>query len=115
MTGTLPFLQLPIASVRYIAISATIQNIQDIAQWLAVPQDGLFVFGEELRPVKLSTVVKGYATGKIDFLFEGNLNGHLSGSPPASVAPFAAAFCKMLQLRMFHVLCWAGFSFSILG
>lgn len=72
-------LQLPISNARYIAISATIQNIEDVAQWLAVPQEGLFVFGEELRPVKLTTIVKGYPTGKTDFLFERRLNDHLSG------------------------------------
>ncbi len=54
-------MQLPIAKVRYLAISATIQNIGDVAEWLRVPPEGTLVFGEETRPVKLTTVVKGYA------------------------------------------------------
>ena len=54
-------LQLPISRIRYIAISATIQNSGDVAEWLQVQPQGLMVFGEETRPVKLTTVVKGYA------------------------------------------------------
>ena len=53
--------QLPIAKVRVLAISATIQNIGDVAEWLNVPAQGMLVFGEEARPVKLTTYVKGYA------------------------------------------------------
>ena len=37
------------------------------------------VFGDELRPVKLRTVVKGYANTKTDFLFERRLNDYLLG------------------------------------
>jgi ATP-dependent DNA helicase HFM1/MER3 len=37
--------------VRFVAVSATIPNIQDIAAWLEVPQPGLLVYGEEMRPV----------------------------------------------------------------
>lgn len=47
--------------MRYLAVSATIQNIGDVAEWLKVPPQGLMVFGEEMRPVMLTTVVKGYA------------------------------------------------------
>jgi hypothetical protein len=43
--------QLPIARVRFVAVSATIPNIEDIAAWLEVPQPGLLVYGEEMRPV----------------------------------------------------------------
>ena len=75
----LPPVQQPVASVRYVAISATIYNIQDIAQWLDVPSHGVFAFGEEVRPVKLTTLVKGFPTTKTDFLFERRLNDHLRG------------------------------------
>ena len=59
------------------AVSATIPNIQDIATWLQVPPAGLKAFGEEVRPVKLRTVVKGYAPTKTDFLFERRLSDYL--------------------------------------
>ncbi len=72
-------MQNPVASVRYVAISATIHNIQDIAEWLNVPRQGVFAFGEEMRPVKLTTIVKGFPMTKTDFLFERRLNDHLRG------------------------------------
>ena len=75
---TIP-MQHPVASVRYVAISATIYNIQDIAEWLEVPPHGVFAFGEEVRPVKLTTLVKGFPMTKTDFLFERRLNDHLRG------------------------------------
>lgn len=48
-----------------------------IAHWLSVPPEGLRQFGEELRPCKLTTHVKGYAPAKNDFLFERRLNDHV--------------------------------------
>ena len=53
--------------------------LQDIADWLQVPAAGLKAFGEEVRPVKLRTVVKGYAPTKTDFLFERRLNDYIFG------------------------------------
>ncbi|KAM7512476.1 hypothetical protein LguiB_011351 [Lonicera macranthoides] len=47
----------PLASVRFLAISATIPNIDDLAEWLMVPIQGIKRFGEEMRPVKLTTKV----------------------------------------------------------
>lgn len=35
-----------------------------------VPLQGMKRFGEEMRPVKLTTKVLGYAAAKNDFLFE---------------------------------------------
>lgn len=35
--------QMPIASVRFVAVSATIPNVRDIAEWLQVPPQGLKV------------------------------------------------------------------------
>ncbi|KAL5212478.1 hypothetical protein ABZP36_023325 [Zizania latifolia] len=60
----------PLANVRFISVSATIPNIEDIAEWLAVPPEGIKRFGEEMRPVKLTTKVFGYAPARNDFLFE---------------------------------------------
>jgi hypothetical protein len=41
--------QHPIATVRYVAVSATIPNIQDLAHWLAVPPAGIKCFGERAQ------------------------------------------------------------------
>jgi len=51
-------LQLPIATVRFVAVSATIPNIKDIVHWLEAPLSGLRVYGEEMRPCKLRTYVR---------------------------------------------------------
>ncbi|KAL5058416.1 hypothetical protein RYX36_030020 [Vicia faba] len=60
----------PLSQVRFLALSATIPNIEDLAKWLLVPDQGIKRFGEEMRPVKLTTKVFGYAPAKNDFLFE---------------------------------------------
>lgn len=60
----------PLAHVRFLAISATIPNTDDLAEWLMVPNHGIKRFGEEMRPVKLTTKVLGYTPAKNDFLFE---------------------------------------------
>lgn len=61
------------------AVSATIPNTVDIAEWLEVPPQGLKVYGEEVRQVQLRTIVKGYAPTKNEFLFERRLNDHVFG------------------------------------
>ncbi|RXH89396.1 hypothetical protein DVH24_031753 [Malus domestica] len=48
-----------LAQVRFLAVSATIPNIEDLAEWLKVPVQGIKRFGEEMRPVKLTTKVFG--------------------------------------------------------
>ena len=62
-----PCMQLPIASARFVAVSATIPNVQDIAEWLGADplRGGLHVFGEDHRPVRLVTHVRGYAMTKV--------------------------------------------------
>ncbi|KAG0496607.1 hypothetical protein HPP92_001298 [Vanilla planifolia] len=62
-----------LANVRFFAASATIPNIEDLAEWLMVPSEGIKRFGEEMRPVKLVTKVFGYVPAKNDFLFEKRL------------------------------------------
>lgn len=59
--------QLPIAGVRLVAVSATIPNVRDIAEWLGADPSagGLHVFGEDHRPVPLVTHVRGYAMTKV--------------------------------------------------
>ena len=71
-------MQLPISCVRLVAISATVRNVDDVAEWLRAPPQGLKAFGEELRPVKLTTIVKGYQATTNDFLFERRLSDHLA-------------------------------------
>ncbi|KAK3033056.1 hypothetical protein RJ639_035682 [Escallonia herrerae] len=67
-----------LAGVRYLAVSATIPNIDDLAEWLMVPIQGIKRFGEEMRPVKLTTKVFGYTPAKNDFLFEKRLQNYIS-------------------------------------
>ncbi|XP_050384222.1 DExH-box ATP-dependent RNA helicase DExH17 isoform X1 [Argentina anserina] len=66
-----------LAHVRFLAVSATIPNIEDLAEWLTVPVQGIKRFGEEMRPVKLTTKVFGYAPAKNDFLFEKRLQNYI--------------------------------------
>ncbi|RDX81475.1 DExH-box ATP-dependent RNA helicase DExH17, partial [Mucuna pruriens] len=67
----------PLAQVRLVAVSATIPNVEDLAKWLEVPDQGIKRFGEEMRPVKLTTKVFGYAPAKNDFLFEKRLQNYI--------------------------------------
>ena len=89
--------QLPIARVRFVAVSATIPNLQDLGSWLDVPPDCLFSFGDEIRPVKLQTIVRGYTPTKTDFLFEKRLDGFLPGiiNDYSSGQP-SMVFCRCL-------------------
>ena len=68
------FTNYPISKVRFIAVSATLGNIEDVAQWLMVPESGLKVFGKEYRPVKLEKMVLGYNCKTNPFLFDRYLN-----------------------------------------
>ncbi|GAY46808.1 hypothetical protein CUMW_099840, partial [Citrus unshiu] len=62
-----------LASVRFLAVSATIPNVEDIAEWLNVPVQGIKRFGEEMRPVKLTTkvfdILMQYSRGKSALVF----------------------------------------------
>ncbi len=59
-------MQFPIGRVRFVAVSATIPNVRDIAEWLDVDlARGLHVFGEDYRPVRLVTHVRGYNMTKV--------------------------------------------------
>ncbi len=48
---------------RIVALSATMQNVEDVAGWLDAPDASTFRFGEEYRPVPLSATVETYAHG----------------------------------------------------
>ena len=64
----------PISFLRIVALSATISNIKDVADWLKVKPDGLFIFGEEYRPVLLNKRVLGFNLRGNYFLFDQSLN-----------------------------------------
>ncbi|XP_073288785.1 DExH-box ATP-dependent RNA helicase DExH17 isoform X2 [Primulina huaijiensis] len=66
-----------LSHVRFLAVSATIPNINDLAEWLVTPSQGIKRFGEEMRPVKLTTKVLGYTRAKNDFLFEKSLQNYI--------------------------------------
>lgn len=51
-------------SIRIIALSATVPNFEDVAQWLRVPSTCIFRYGVEFRPVKLETHVLTYHEGE---------------------------------------------------
>ncbi|CAO2655707.1 Nn.00g045100.m01.CDS01 [Neocucurbitaria sp. VM-36] len=72
------------ADVRFIALSATVPNFQDVAAWLGKsttePSVPAFYekFGEEFRPVKLKRHVCGYVcNNNNDFAFEKSLDARL--------------------------------------
>lgn len=52
--------------VRIVALSATLPNYQDVAEFLQVPQRGLFFFGPEHRPVPLRQQFIGAAVKSKD-------------------------------------------------
>jgi len=60
----------PVLNLRIIALSATLPNAEDIAQWLRARERGsLICCGQETRPVKLNTHVLSYPNRKNPFLF----------------------------------------------
>jgi replicative superfamily II helicase len=52
---------------RFVALSATMPNIEDVAAWLDAPEEGTFAFGDEHRPVELHTGVRTYSKGENAF------------------------------------------------
>ncbi|KAK6627517.1 hypothetical protein RUM44_009995 [Polyplax serrata] len=60
--------------VRFVAISATIYNVEDLATWLGTKGSPAkyFKFGNEVRPVQLQKIVRGYhqTPNQSSFLFD---------------------------------------------
>ncbi|XP_064613087.1 probable ATP-dependent DNA helicase HFM1 [Liolophura sinensis] len=73
----------PAMAMRFIAISATIPNIEDIAEWLGSGEDSAVFhsLGEKYRPVRLRRVVLGYncSQDSSDFKFDISLNYKMAG------------------------------------
>lgn len=65
-----------IAALRLLALSATIKNSNDIAQWLLAKE---YTFDSSFRPVPLKMHVFGYKQTQNDFLFENMLSYKLPG------------------------------------
>ncbi|KAI2085623.1 ATP-dependent DNA helicase MER3 [Ophidiomyces ophidiicola] len=64
------------SNVRFVALSATVPNSEDIAAWLGRDPTNQHLpacrerFGEEFRPVKLQKFVYGYQSNGNDFVFD---------------------------------------------
>jgi replicative superfamily II helicase len=52
---------------RFVALSATMPNVSDVAAWLDAPPEATFAFGDDYRPVDLQTGVKTYSHGENSF------------------------------------------------
>ncbi|MFB6193500.1 MAG: DEAD/DEAH box helicase [Halobaculum sp.] len=52
---------------RVIALSATMRNVDDVADWLDAPPENTFSFGSDYRPVELETGVRTYTHGENSF------------------------------------------------
>jgi ATP-dependent DNA helicase HFM1/MER3 len=72
------------ANVRFIALSATVPNLDDVAAWIGRTHRNQqlparkFTFGEEMRPVKLKKHVYGYESSGNDFIFDKTLDSKLT-------------------------------------
>ena len=64
---------------RFVAVSATLPNASDVGAWVGAPPAAVLTFGDDVRPVPLRTLVRGYPPANNDFLFERRLNSHLLG------------------------------------
>ncbi|KAK4187755.1 putative ATP-dependent DNA helicase, partial [Podospora australis] len=73
------------SNVRFVALSATVPNSDDIAQWLGRNHTTQHLpayretFGEEFRPVKLQKFVYGFECGGNEFIFDKYLDQKLPG------------------------------------
>lgn len=72
------------SNVRFVALSATVPNSEDIATWLGKDATNQQIpahrehFGEDFRPVKLQKFVYGYQSNGNDFAFDKMCNSKLA-------------------------------------
>lgn len=68
-------------NLRFVGVSATISNVQDIAEWFSTPTSATEVFQVDARerPVSLQTVILGYSSGPSgnEYSFDNQLNHKL--------------------------------------
>ncbi|KAI7721904.1 nucleotide-sugar transporter [Hortaea werneckii] len=94
------------SNVRFIALSATVPNSEDIAKWLGKDHVNAYLpavrecFGEEFRPVRLQKHVRGYQGPPNDFAFDKVLGSKIleviskwSMRKPVMVFCFTRAAC----------------------
>lgn len=105
-------------NLRYVAVSATVPNLQDIATWLSAKP---ISFSEEYRPIKLDRFVYGYPQSESNmFLFDKKLNwklldlinNHSNGKPTLifcatrkSAQESCDTISKLMEKRKITSLC----------
>jgi len=52
---------------RFVALSATMPNVEDVGEWLDAPSETTYAFGDDYRPVELHAGVETYRTGENAF------------------------------------------------
>jgi ATP-dependent DNA helicase HFM1/MER3 len=89
--------------MRFVAVSATMPNIQDVGAFLQCKSDSIFSFDESYRPVPLQTVVKACGNSKNQYFFEKSLSnyvpsilGEYSGGRPALIFCHSKKDCETL-------------------
>jgi ATP-dependent DNA helicase HFM1/MER3 len=101
------------ANVRFVALSATVPNAEDIALWLGKDPTNEHlpahreIFGEDFRPVKLQKHVYGFEGQMNDFAFEKVLDGKLpnlimkhTAKKPIMVFCFTRKSCESTAIML---------------
>ncbi|KAI1452246.1 P-loop containing nucleoside triphosphate hydrolase protein [Annulohypoxylon moriforme] len=101
------------ANVRFVALSATVPNIGDVAKWLGRNHSNqrdpalTEAFGEEFRPVKLQRYVYGYDAHQNDFTFDKLLDQKLttllakhSEKKPIMIFCFTRKSCEITARKL---------------
>ncbi|KAJ1328172.1 ATP-dependent DNA helicase HFM1/MER3 [Microdochium nivale] len=101
------------AHVRFVALSATVPNIEDIATWLGLNHGNqtsparFEAFSEELRPVQLKKYVYGFKSMSNEFMFQQSLEKSLvtllskhSEKKPIMVFCFTRKSCEATARKL---------------
>eukprot|EP00760_Papus_ankaliazontas_P006285 PhM_4_TR12979/c0_g1_i1/m.63592/K15271/HFM1, MER3; ATP-dependent DNA helicase HFM1/MER3 len=52
----------PLPLLRFVAVSGTMPNAEDIGEWLDVPKDGMKIFSDSMRPIPLNMKVISFGS-----------------------------------------------------